>query len=303
MRSTSTTDSSPTGCQATCWPPWREDLVRIKAQHYGKGPTEAKVYQCDDWLFCVLRGGLTPVERTLLEHGDEGLVRRVRLRFQELMTDRFIDTVARAAGRRVLTYQSQIMFDPDVAVETFLLGEALPGRCQRRPSARRRSRSAPGPAATAGPRGVGLRAGAAAGLLARAADGLAAVFLGGVGELVEVLLAALLHGLGGLASDLLAVLHRLLPGLLDLSLHLVGNRPHALVLDARRGQEQTNDESHADAGERDAERVVAREASDTLRRGRLVARPVASASLPPVRRETTASAAPPTAWARHWPCP
>ena len=102
------------------------DLVRIKAQHYGKGPTEAKVYQCDDWLFCVLRGGLTPVERTLLEHGDEGLVRRVRLRFQELMTDTFIDTVARAAGRRVLTYQSQIMFDPDVAVEMFLLGEVLP---------------------------------------------------------------------------------------------------------------------------------------------------------------------------------
>jgi uncharacterized protein YbcI len=102
------------------------ELVRIKAQHYGKGATEAKVYQCDDWLFCVLKGGLTTVERTLLERGDEDLVRQVRLRFQDQMSDTFIDAIARTTGRRVRTYHSQIMFDPDYAVEMFLLGERLP---------------------------------------------------------------------------------------------------------------------------------------------------------------------------------
>lgn len=67
------------------------EMVRLKAEHYGKGPREAKTYLCDDWLFCVLKGGMTTVERTLLEHGDSDLVRQVRLRFQTNMTESFTD--------------------------------------------------------------------------------------------------------------------------------------------------------------------------------------------------------------------
>jgi len=44
-------------------------MVRIKSQHYGRGAAEAKIYLCDNFLFCVLKGGMTPVERNLLEHG------------------------------------------------------------------------------------------------------------------------------------------------------------------------------------------------------------------------------------------
>ena len=50
-------------------------MVRIKSQHYGRGAAEAKIYLCDNFLFCVLKGGMTPVERNLLEHGDAALVR------------------------------------------------------------------------------------------------------------------------------------------------------------------------------------------------------------------------------------
>jgi uncharacterized protein YbcI len=98
------------------------EMVRLKAQHYGKGPTEAKVYVCDDWLFCVMKGGMTPVERTLLEHGENELVRQVRLRFQENMDDSFTGVVRELTGRPVLTYQSQVVFDPDFTIEIFLLG-------------------------------------------------------------------------------------------------------------------------------------------------------------------------------------
>lgn len=98
------------------------EMVRLKAQHYGKGAVEAKTYVCDDWVFCVLKGGFTTVEQTLLDHGDEDLVRRVRLRFQENMDEAFVDVVTRLTGRPVLSYASQVVFDPNFTVELFLLG-------------------------------------------------------------------------------------------------------------------------------------------------------------------------------------
>ena len=51
------------------------ELVRLKAQYYGKGPTEAKAYQNDETLVVVLKGGMTTVERTLLGAGEHDLVR------------------------------------------------------------------------------------------------------------------------------------------------------------------------------------------------------------------------------------
>ena len=56
-------------------------MVRIKRQFYGRGPTKAKTYLNDDYVFCVMEGGLTTNEETLLEAGEEDLVRSYRLRF------------------------------------------------------------------------------------------------------------------------------------------------------------------------------------------------------------------------------
>lgn len=103
------------------------ELVRLKAQHYGKGPTETKTYQNDSWLFCVMRGGFTKVEETLIGAGDEALVRQVRLRFQDQMSIIFRDTVEKVTGRNVVNYQSQVLVNPDYSVEIFLLedGDSL----------------------------------------------------------------------------------------------------------------------------------------------------------------------------------
>jgi uncharacterized protein YbcI len=97
------------------------EIVRLKAQYYGRGPTEAKAYQNDEVLVVTLKGGLTTVEKTLLEADEEALIRQVRLRFQEVMEQNFVDAVQRITRRNVLTYMSQIVFDPDYCFEFFVL--------------------------------------------------------------------------------------------------------------------------------------------------------------------------------------
>jgi uncharacterized protein YbcI len=102
------------------------EMVRIKSQDYGKGATEAKTYQCDNFVFCVLKDALTTVEQNLLEHGDAALVREVRLRFQHHTGNALPQVVERITGRRVLSYESQVLFDPDYVVEIFVLDGDAP---------------------------------------------------------------------------------------------------------------------------------------------------------------------------------
>jgi uncharacterized protein YbcI len=104
------------------------EMVRIKSQHYGKGATEAKTYQCDNFLFCVMKGGMTTIEQNLLEHGDADLVREVRLRFQHNNGAAFREAVQRITGQRVVAYESQVVFDPDYVVEIFVLDDDLQGQ-------------------------------------------------------------------------------------------------------------------------------------------------------------------------------
>jgi uncharacterized protein YbcI len=97
------------------------EMTRLKRELYGRGPEEAKAYQNDNFVFCVMRGGLTTVEQTLIQARDQPLVRQVRQRFQDQMRDQFTGAVERVTGRRVLSYESAILFDPDYIVEVFVL--------------------------------------------------------------------------------------------------------------------------------------------------------------------------------------
>lgn len=100
-------------------------MVGLKKKFYGRGPEAAKTYINDNYVFCVLTGGLTQNERTLLDAGEAHLVRTYRLRFQEVMTEQTTEAVERITGRRVLTYHSQILFDPVIGVEIFVLDRGL----------------------------------------------------------------------------------------------------------------------------------------------------------------------------------
>ena len=95
-------------------------MARAQKEFFGKGPTHAKAYMLDDMLIIVMRGSLTTAERTMLEFGESGQVRQFRQLFENRMTERLTGMIEDLTGRKVLTYQSQIMFDPDVVVEMFI---------------------------------------------------------------------------------------------------------------------------------------------------------------------------------------
>ena len=101
-------------------------MVGMKKQFYGRGPTAAKAWILDDYVFVALEGGLTRNEETLLADGKEDLVRSYRLSFQETMTSVVTQAVTEITGRRVLTYHSQIVFDPTRTFEMFVLEPQQP---------------------------------------------------------------------------------------------------------------------------------------------------------------------------------
>ena len=96
-------------------------LVQLHSEFYGKGPTKAKTHMADDVLICILRGGFTTVERTLIESGNREAVYEIRRNFQNAMEEQFTSVVEQATGRKVIAYMSQIHTDPDLAVELFML--------------------------------------------------------------------------------------------------------------------------------------------------------------------------------------
>lgn len=95
-------------------------MVSAQKEYFGRGPDRTKSYLVDDLLFIVMRGGITQAEQTMLDFGREDLVRNFRQEFENEMTKTLVDAIEEITGRRVLTYQSQILFNPHVVVEVFV---------------------------------------------------------------------------------------------------------------------------------------------------------------------------------------
>src|ERR1700755_1155397 len=77
-----------------------DGVVAVLKDSYGRGPTQAKTYYQDDLVVCLLRGGFTRVEQTLLDGGRGHAVIAQRMEFQEVMRERFTAGIELAAGRR-----------------------------------------------------------------------------------------------------------------------------------------------------------------------------------------------------------
>ena len=99
-------------------------IVRIHAEHYGKGATQAKTYVWDNLVVTVLRDVLTTAERTLVDVGRADTVREVRGTFQDTMEQTFRSAVERLTGRRVHSFMSQIDPVNGLGVEVFVLEPA-----------------------------------------------------------------------------------------------------------------------------------------------------------------------------------
>jgi uncharacterized protein YbcI len=98
-----------------------DGLVALLKEFYGRGPTQTKTYYHDDLVVCVLRGGFTRVEQTLLEGGRGAAVIEQRMAFQDVMRHRFEAVVERATGRPVIGFMSGNQQAPDMICEVFVL--------------------------------------------------------------------------------------------------------------------------------------------------------------------------------------
>jgi len=95
------------------------EVVRTLKDSFGKGPVRAKSYLLDDFLLVVMRGGVTVAEQTMLDRGHGDLVRRFRQTYQNEMGDLLVTRIEALTGRKVVNYQSQILFEPHIVMEFF----------------------------------------------------------------------------------------------------------------------------------------------------------------------------------------
>jgi uncharacterized protein YbcI len=98
-----------------------DGMVALLKEFYGRGPSQAKSYFQDDLVVCVMRGGFSRVEQTLLEGGRGESVIRQRMEFQDLMRPRFNAVIEAATGRKVIGFMSGNQQDPDLMCEVFIL--------------------------------------------------------------------------------------------------------------------------------------------------------------------------------------
>jgi uncharacterized protein YbcI len=98
-----------------------DGIVALLKEFYGRGPTRAKSYYEDDLVVCLLRGGFTRVEQTLLAGGRGTSVIQQRMDFQDVMRERFQLVIEQATGRQVIGFMSGNQQDPDIMCEVFIL--------------------------------------------------------------------------------------------------------------------------------------------------------------------------------------
>jgi len=105
-------------------------LTRLHREYYGRGATTARTIIQRNYVITFLDDIYTPIERTLIDAGEEQSVKETRLAFQRAMETKFVAVVEEAMGRKVIAFLSQVHFNPDISQETFVLepqaGDAAP---------------------------------------------------------------------------------------------------------------------------------------------------------------------------------
>jgi uncharacterized protein YbcI len=118
--------SQPHGARGDVLTAISDGMVALLKEFYGRGPSQTKSYYHDDLVVCLLRGGFSRVEQTLLDGGRGDAVIHQRMEFQELMRARFEEVVERATGRKVIGFMSGNQQGPDIMCEVFILAPTDP---------------------------------------------------------------------------------------------------------------------------------------------------------------------------------
>jgi uncharacterized protein YbcI len=96
-------------------------MVQIHKRFYGKGPTKARSYIMGDLVVCLMRGGFTTAEQTLIGSGRADLVHQQRTEFQMALKQEFTAAISEATGRQVTAFMSNSHVDPPLIIEIFVL--------------------------------------------------------------------------------------------------------------------------------------------------------------------------------------
>jgi uncharacterized protein YbcI len=95
--------------------------VALHREHFGRGPGAAKTHVTDNLVVVVLTDVFTPVERTLIDAGQEARVRETRAAHRAATEGVYKTRMEAVLGRPVAAHLSSIHVDPDVAVDIFVL--------------------------------------------------------------------------------------------------------------------------------------------------------------------------------------
>lgn len=101
--------------------------VALHREHFGRGPGAAKSHVSDNLVVCVLTDVFTPVERTLIDAGQEERVREIRAVHRAATDAIYKSRMEAVLGRQVEAHLSSVNVDPDVAVDVFVLGPEADG--------------------------------------------------------------------------------------------------------------------------------------------------------------------------------
>jgi uncharacterized protein YbcI len=103
-------------------------VIRVMREYTGRGPTQAQTTINEGNVVVILRDTLLKAERSLVVGGQGDAVNTMRRRFQETMEADLVAAVEEHTGRGVEAFMSDNHFDPDIAVEVFILESQRSGR-------------------------------------------------------------------------------------------------------------------------------------------------------------------------------
>ena len=103
-------------------------VVRLHKEYIGQGPTKARTYIGEDVVVCVLQGGFSTAELTLLEHGRTAAVIHQRQALDEALRQPLSDTIERLVERRVVGFTSALQPDGELSTLVFVLKPARSAR-------------------------------------------------------------------------------------------------------------------------------------------------------------------------------
>jgi uncharacterized protein YbcI len=112
------TSPKPNGRQAATI---SREMVRLMRETAGRGPTKARTTIGRDQVVVVFHETLTHGEQVLVENGHTEEVEAMRSGYQAVLRDEATAMVEDVLDRKVLGFMSTNHFEPDLAVEIFVL--------------------------------------------------------------------------------------------------------------------------------------------------------------------------------------